>query len=268
MSKGYVYILFNPAFQTNQYKIGKTTKRPEVRAREISAATGVPRDFQVLYEDKVVDCERAERLIHQRLHECRSSTSREFFELPLKDAIDAVRQVAEEVGRLSDPDKAEDNAETASGKDAPSVASGEITVIPPEPRRRSKSRAVTGTSVTFDDHSAYTDTPRREILIQHRRRILSLDDRMRKGEVCTLRQRIAYKIPGDSVFLEVKVQRAAIVLHLVDAGVPDPAGIASSIPESHGWGQLEKRIKITTTAEAEQAMPFVEAAYRSRAART
>jgi hypothetical protein len=35
--------------------------------------------------------------------------------------------------------------------------------------------------------------------------------------------------------VEVKVQRAAIVLHLADGGCPDPNAIADDIPASHGF---------------------------------
>ena len=267
MSEGYVYILFNPAFREDQYKIGKTTKKPEVRAREVSAATGVPQDFEVLYEERVVDCDRAERLIHQRLYEYRSSTNREFFELPLKSAIRMVNEVAEEVGRVPDPKKVEAASEPASSGNDRKISSEEVSVVSPKRRRRTESRSSGGSPVTFEDHASYTDAPRRGILAQLRRFILSLDDRLREGEVCTSRQRIAYKIPGDKIFLEVKVQRAAVVLHLIDAGVPDPAGIAISIPDSHGWGDLKKRIRISTSAEVETAMPFIEAAYQIRLAR-
>jgi hypothetical protein len=71
------------------------------------------------------------------------------------------------------------------------------------------------------------------------------------------------QLPGGKVFLEVKVQRAAIVLHLADGGCPDPNNVAQDIPESHGWRQLKKRITILSMADLDAAMPFVEAAYRS-----
>ena len=48
MAEGYTYILLNRAFQNDHYKIGMTTKTPEERARELSSATGIPRDFEVL----------------------------------------------------------------------------------------------------------------------------------------------------------------------------------------------------------------------------
>jgi hypothetical protein len=62
----------------------------------------------------------------------------------------------------------------------------------------------------------------------------------------------------------VKVQRAAIVLHLADGACTDPNGIADDIPASHGWRQLKKRITILTATDLDAAWPFVEAAYRTR----
>jgi predicted transport protein len=103
----------------------------------------------------------------------------------------------------------------------------------------------------------------RPILNELRSRVLSLDDSLRQGEQCTSGQRIAYKIPGGKIFLEVKVQRAAILLRLVDGGCPDPAGIANDIPPSHGWGRLKKQITILSVADLDAAMPFVEAALRA-----
>ena len=118
--------------------------------------------------------------------------------------------------------------------------------------------------MTFDDHASYTDAVRRAILVDLRNRVLRFHDRLRQTERCTPGQRIAYNIPGGKVFLEVKVQRAAIVLHLADGGCPDPNSIADDIPESHGWRQLKKRNMISNMADLDAAMPFIEAAYRAR----
>jgi predicted transport protein len=139
-----------------------------------------------------------------------------------------------------------------------------ISVMPSHQSRRATTKKATPTIVTFDDHASYTDAPRRPILLDLRNRVLRLDDRLRRTEQCTGKQRIAYNIPGGRIFLEVKVQRAAIVLHLADGGCPDPNGIAGDIAETHGWHQLKKRITILNMADLDAAMPFVEAAYRAR----
>jgi predicted transport protein len=261
MAEGYIYILLNRAFQNDQYKIGMTTKTPEERAREISNATGVPRAFEVLYEQQVADCQRAERLLHQRLHQYRSASNREFFQIPLKAAIKALEDVADEIGRIEMEEGVSDPA--PAGAAAPPAQSGEISVASTPQPRKGSSRKPAGGIVTFEDHAAYTTAPMRPILNELRSRVLSLDDSLRQGEQCTSGQRIAYKIPGGKIFLEVKVQRAAIVLHLADGGCPDPAGIADDIPASHGWRQLKKRVAIERMADLEAAMPFIEAAYRA-----
>jgi predicted transport protein len=261
MAEGYIYILLNRAFQNDHYKIGMTTKTPEERARELSGATGVPRAFEVLYEQRVADCHRAERLLHQRLHQYRSAGNREFFQIPLKAAIKSLEEVADEIGRV---DGVEVPApEPPPAGDAPPARSGEISVGSSQQPRQVTTKKAPGAIVTFEDHAAYTDAPRRPILNELRSRVLSLDERLRQGEQCTSGQRIAYKIPGGRIFLEVKVQRAAILLRLVDGGCPDPAGIANDIPPSHGWGRLKKQITILAVADLEAAMPFVEAAFRA-----
>jgi hypothetical protein len=261
MAEGYIYILLNRAFQNDHYKIGMTTKTPEERARELSAATGIPRDFEVLYEQRVTDCQRAERLLHHKLHQHRSASNREFFQIPIKAAIKALEDVADEIGRVDDV------TESASPLPAPDDAlpplPGEISVMPSQ-RRRAGTKKAAPSIVTFDEHASYTDAPRRPILVDLRNRVFGLDAQLRQTERCTPGQRIAYNIPGGKVFLEVKVQRAAIVLHLADGGCPDPNGIADDIPESHGWRQLKKRITILSAADLAAAWPFVEAAYRAR----
>jgi predicted transport protein len=117
--------------------------------------------------------------------------------------------------------------------------------------------------VTFETHEAYATAPLRPILRELRSRVLALDSRLTEGERCTAGHRIAYKIPGSKIFLEIKVHRQSLGLHLADGGQSDPFGITTEIPETHGWHQLKKRIKLTSMTELEAAMPFVEAAYRA-----
>lgn len=100
MSEGYIYILFNPAFRSSQLKIGKTTKTPVERAKELSAATGVPEPFEVLYHEQVIDCHAAESLMHSALHASRTPSGKEFFVVELKDAIRALTEIADQVGRV------------------------------------------------------------------------------------------------------------------------------------------------------------------------
>jgi hypothetical protein len=261
MAEGYIYILLNRAFQNDHYKIGMTTKTPEERARELSSATGIPRDFEVLYEQRVTDCKRAEQLLHRKLHQYRS-TGKEFFQIPLKAAIKALEDVADEIGRINIVETAPQTS-PADYDDALSSQPGEISVMSSRPSHNTRTKKATPAIVTFDDHASYTDAVRRPILYDLRNRVFGLDGRLRQTEQCTPGQRIAYNIPDFKIFLEVKVQRAAIVLHLCDGGCPDPNGIADDIPASHGWRQLKKRITILSTTDLDAAWPFVEAAHRA-----
>ena len=91
--KGYVYILANQAFP-RLVKVGRTTKDPEARARELSSGSGVPAPFTVEWSALVNDCHGAERCIHQQLDDARARRDREFFEIPLHEAISIASRVA------------------------------------------------------------------------------------------------------------------------------------------------------------------------------
>jgi len=93
---GSIYILINPSLQKDYLKIGKTSRIAEERAHELSSATGVPTPFHVAYEARVSDCDRAERAIHKSLENYRVVGQREFFQLPLKVAIEIVSEVIKE----------------------------------------------------------------------------------------------------------------------------------------------------------------------------
>lgn len=90
---GYVYVLMNPSMP-NLVKIGKTQRTPEERAKELSATTGVPTPFTVVYDNYFENCSHAEQHVHTLLENkgYRVSKNREFFEMPIKDAIDAVME--------------------------------------------------------------------------------------------------------------------------------------------------------------------------------
>ncbi len=100
MSTGFVYIMFNPSLRSGQYKIGKTTRSPADRARELSVATGVPEPYEVLYEEHVLDCHVAESIVHASLKSSRTPSGKEFFAVDLKKAVSAVTKAADEVGRI------------------------------------------------------------------------------------------------------------------------------------------------------------------------
>lgn len=92
--QGYIYIMISPALRSDFLKIGKTTRIPERRADELSIGTGVPLRFYVAFDTFVSDCHSVEKLVHERLSPFRSSSNREFFELPLKEAIRVIHEVS------------------------------------------------------------------------------------------------------------------------------------------------------------------------------
>ncbi len=86
VSPGNVYILVSPA-TPNLVKIGRTTGLPELRAREVSRGTGVPAKFEVAWACEVTDCAQVERMLHDSLASYRYRPDREFFELPVAEAV-------------------------------------------------------------------------------------------------------------------------------------------------------------------------------------
>jgi hypothetical protein len=80
--KGYIYILTNPSMQ-NMVKIGFTNRNVSLRAKELSAATGVPTPFQVHSAFRVPKglSSKIESQIHKELSKYRVNKSREFFRL-------------------------------------------------------------------------------------------------------------------------------------------------------------------------------------------
>ena len=85
---GHVYVLTNEAFP-GLVKVGMTTRPVSQRVRELQS-TGVPYPFEVAHSVRVPDCAVAERIIHAKLKEHRVNDGREFFRLPVSDAIAAV----------------------------------------------------------------------------------------------------------------------------------------------------------------------------------
>jgi hypothetical protein len=169
-----------------------TTKTPEERAQELSRATGIPHDFEVLYEQHVTDCKRAEQLLHRKLTQYRS-TAKEFFQIPLKAAIKALEDVADEIGRVN----IVETAPRILPADDVLPTQTEVSVMSPRQRRKASAKKAV---VTFEDHASYTDAIRRPILYDLRNRVFDLDGQVRQTEQCTPGQRIAYNVPGFKIF--------------------------------------------------------------------
>lgn len=85
-NSGYVYLMRNPIFEKNIFKIGLTRKNVEKRARGLSN-TSVPDQFYTICEWYVEDCVLAERRMKDALSQFIVDPKREFFKLNHKDAI-------------------------------------------------------------------------------------------------------------------------------------------------------------------------------------
>lgn len=77
-------------------KIGQTTRDAETRARELSRPTGIPADFEIIYDEVVSDVNAAEEEIHSLLSARRVNKSREFFRIGIRDAIKIVQNVSKQ----------------------------------------------------------------------------------------------------------------------------------------------------------------------------
>ena len=92
---GWVYVLKNSAFKKPLLKIGLTSRSPMERAHELGTATAVPEGFEMVYFVHVCDRNAGERHVHDALEPYRPSHKKEFFEVPLTKAIDALDRAAE-----------------------------------------------------------------------------------------------------------------------------------------------------------------------------
>lgn len=95
---GFIYVLINPSME-GLLKVGKTTRDPEGRVKELSGATAVPTPFLVAYKAFFNDCSQAERYVHTRLEQgaYRISGNREFFAAPLDEVIEIIQEAKQEL---------------------------------------------------------------------------------------------------------------------------------------------------------------------------
>lgn len=80
--KGYVYIISNPSFKDNIYKIGMTERTVPQRIKELFT-TGVPTPFVVELKVAHKNPKKLEDYLHVRLSKYRVNKRREFFQVSL-----------------------------------------------------------------------------------------------------------------------------------------------------------------------------------------
>jgi hypothetical protein len=93
---GWVYVMRSGSHYTDLYKVGLTRRSSGARAIELSSATGVPTNFEVLAQWEVGDCTLVEREIHKRLKPLRVNKRREFFRGNLQVIVGVIDQVLRE----------------------------------------------------------------------------------------------------------------------------------------------------------------------------
>ena len=98
---GYLYLMRSGAHSIDVYKIGKTKRSPQIRAGELSGATGVPTQFEVLYTWEVGDVDVVEREVHRKLRPYRINQRREFFRCPPQKIIETVNSLLDDVGHMT-----------------------------------------------------------------------------------------------------------------------------------------------------------------------
>lgn len=109
MSSGYVYILMNLSMP-DLVKIGLTTRTLDERITELSGATGVPTPCILIYRRFFENCLVAENKMHSLLSDYRLSNNREFFKIPVYEAIDAL--ISLEDGSSGLPSKSDNDKKT------------------------------------------------------------------------------------------------------------------------------------------------------------
>lgn len=87
---GFVYVLSNPAMP-GLVKVGSTDRTANIRADELYT-TGVPSPYKVEFRAITSNPKDAEKEAHRLLDAHRPTPKREFFEVSLEEAINAVRE--------------------------------------------------------------------------------------------------------------------------------------------------------------------------------
>ena len=92
--EGYVYILTNPAFQSDIIKIGKTSRTAEERIKELYT-TGVPYKFNIYATIKSTKYDELERQIHRifNRYKTRCNDNREFFNMSPQAALEEISEL-------------------------------------------------------------------------------------------------------------------------------------------------------------------------------
>ena len=90
----WVYVLSNKTMP-NLVKIGYTDKTPDKRAEQVSRGTGVPVKFSVEFAFRCFNAHALEYEIHKYLDQYRVNNDREFFQLTVDEAKEAIQKLGQ-----------------------------------------------------------------------------------------------------------------------------------------------------------------------------
>lgn len=99
---GFIYIAINSSMP-NFLKIGKTTKHPIERMKELSAPTGVPTPFQLAYYQPCDDIDYVESAMHEHFNSKRVKENREFFTVSLFKAATYLDSLVDRASAFEPP---------------------------------------------------------------------------------------------------------------------------------------------------------------------
>lgn len=108
---GYIYILSNQAMPS-LYKIGMTCNQDITQRMSSLQNSGVPFPFDLEFAIKVENVEKVEKLLHEAFGEHRVNPKREFFQIPVKRIIAALKLTNGEEIKIDDSkveEKSDDN---------------------------------------------------------------------------------------------------------------------------------------------------------------
>lgn len=92
---GWIYLL-STREQPDILKIGRTDRSVAERVREINSATGVLVPWAARRSYRVRNASEAEAIIHRRLCEYRLRMDREFFKVPIRQAVEIIHEYLDE----------------------------------------------------------------------------------------------------------------------------------------------------------------------------
>jgi T5orf172 domain/Domain of unknown function (DUF5655) len=244
-------------------KIGMTSRTPEERAREISQGTGVAAAYNVAYSENVINCEAAERLIHSRLDKFRVNRGREFFHLPLQDAIRELSEIAGNVGRC-----VTHSAEATPSPDHAAIFSGpELDQVDGIQRLKSSERTQNVGSIeaapTEDELINRLPSELGRVYLELRTRAMTFGPHV---ETYATRRNLVFK--AKTIFAEFQQRRASLrVLIQLDGfnipenGSADVHGInVTRVPDTHLW-RINHKFEINGESSLENVAKLLKLSY-------